>query len=210
MTVATPLAIGLLDPSKDYVLARNLMPALVPLLVAVAVGFTLRRARRGGTVLGAAAGRLLARLLVWASLSPALQRPDWDAVAAALGEPTAPRAMVTWTLGQASLRYYLSTGSFQVHPSEGFAWCVDEIDFISDGPAPPPPAPPARPGLPRRSATSASAASTSVATRCRAQSLAPLRLRDVRDADLELPHQRRPSRRHRPGDDAVPMRCELS
>jgi hypothetical protein len=48
--------------------------------------------------------------------------------------------MVTWTLGEASLRYYLSTGSFQVHPSEGFEWAVGEIDFISDGPAPPPPA----------------------------------------------------------------------
>ncbi|HEU4945131.1 MAG TPA: hypothetical protein VFT10_08215, partial [Solirubrobacterales bacterium] len=44
----------------------------------------------------------------------------------------------TWTLGAASLRYYLSTGSFQAHPSEGFEWWVGEIDFISDGPAPPP------------------------------------------------------------------------
>ena len=48
--------------------------------------------------------------------------------------------MVTWTLGEASLRYYLSTGSIQVQPSEGFDWWVGEIDFISDGPAPPPPA----------------------------------------------------------------------
>jgi hypothetical protein len=48
--------------------------------------------------------------------------------------------MVVWTLGAASLRYYLSTGSFQVQPSEGFSWSVHEALFVSDGPAPPVPA----------------------------------------------------------------------
>jgi hypothetical protein len=38
------------------------------------------------------------------------------------------------------LRWYLSSGSFQVVASEEFPWYVHEIDFISDGPAPPPPA----------------------------------------------------------------------
>jgi uncharacterized membrane protein len=140
VTVVVPLVIGLLDPSKDYVLARNLMPALVPLLVAVAVGFTLPNARRRGAALAAILVAYSLGFSVWASLSPALQRPSWESVATAIGEPTVPRAMVTWTLGHASLRYYLSTGSFQVQPSEGFDWWVGEIDFISDGPAPPPPA----------------------------------------------------------------------
>lgn len=139
VTAAVPVAIGLLDPTKDYVLARNLMPALVPLLVALAVGFTLRRARRTGAVLGAALVAYSLGFSVWASLSPALQRPDWDAVAAALGEPSRPRAVVTWTLGEASLRYYLSTGSFQVQPSDGFEWLVGEVDLVSDGPVAPPP-----------------------------------------------------------------------
>jgi mannosyltransferase len=140
VTVVVPVALGLLAPGKDYVLARNLLPALVPLLVAVAAGLTLRRARRGGTILAAALIAYSLGFSVWASLSPALQRPDWSAVASAIGEPTAPRAMVTWTLGEASLRYYLSTGSIQVQPSDGFGWWVGEVDFISDGPAPPPPA----------------------------------------------------------------------
>ena len=140
VTFVVPLAIGLLDPAKDYVLARNLLPALVPLLVVLAIGFTLRSARRRGAVLAAVLIAYSLGFSVWASLSPALQRPDWDAVAGAIGEPTVPRAMVTWTLGAASLRYYLSTGSFQVRPSEGFEWSVGEVDFISDGPAPPPPA----------------------------------------------------------------------
>ncbi len=183
VTVVVPLVIGLLDSSKDYVLARNLMPALVPLLVALAVGFTLRGARRSGTVL---AGLLVAYSLgfsIWASVSPALQRPDWDAVAGAIGEPTVPRAMVTWKLGEASLRYYLSTGSIQVQPADGFRWWVGEIDFISDGKASAPPARLLGPGFRevgyervgrlyvRRFATPG-------------PELMPLRLRTIRDAQL--------------------------
>jgi mannosyltransferase len=139
VTVAVPVFLGLFDPAKDYVLARNLLPALVPLLVAVAVGFTIRRAGRAGVLLCAALVACSFGFSAWASLSPALQRPGWDAVATDLGEPTVPRAMITWTLGLASLRYYLSTGGFQVQPSEGYGWQVGEIDFVSDGPAAPPP-----------------------------------------------------------------------
>jgi mannosyltransferase len=137
---AMPLALALASPGKDYVLARNLMPALLPLLVAVAIAVTLRGARRSGAVIGTALAAYSLGFCVWASLSPALQRPDWDAVAARLGEPTAPRAIVTWTLGEASLRYYLSTGSFQTSPADGFEWLVHEVDFVSNGPAPPVPA----------------------------------------------------------------------
>ncbi|HEX6229687.1 MAG TPA: glycosyltransferase family 39 protein [Solirubrobacterales bacterium] len=138
-TVGTPVALGLLVPSADYVLARNLLPALVPLLAAVAVGVTIRRARVVGALVGAVLLVYSLGFSLAAATSPALQRPDWEAVAERLGEPDSPRAMVTWTLGQASLRYYLSTGSFQVAPSDGFSWFVHEVDFISDGPAPRPP-----------------------------------------------------------------------
>ncbi len=135
-TVATPLSLALLVPGKDYVLARNLLPALVPLLVAVAIGTTLRGARRGGTILASVLVSYSLGFCVWASLSPALQRPAWDIVAARLGEPEAPRAIVTWTLGEAPLRYYLSTGSFEVSSADGFPWFVHEVDFVSYGPAP--------------------------------------------------------------------------
>jgi mannosyltransferase len=139
-TVAIPVVLAVLAPSKDYVLARNVLPALAPLLVAVGIAATLRGARRGGALLGAALFAYSLGFCLLVSLSPAFQRPDWEAVAAKLGEPEAPRAMVSWTLGHASLRYYLSTGSFQARSSEGFAWHVHEIDFISDGPVPPVPA----------------------------------------------------------------------
>jgi 4-amino-4-deoxy-L-arabinose transferase-like glycosyltransferase len=138
-TVAAPLALALIAPGKDYVLSRNLLPALVPLLAAVAVGATLHRARRAGAALAAVLVAYSLGFSIWAGASPSLQRPDWDAVAARVGEPAAPRAIVTWTLGEASLRYYLSTGAFQTQPSEGFAWSVHEVDFVSDGPAPPVP-----------------------------------------------------------------------
>jgi mannosyltransferase len=138
-TIAIPLVLALLAPSKDYLLARNVLPALAPLLVAVGIAATLRGARRRGALLGGALFAYSLGFCLLVSLSPALQRPDWEAVAARLGEPQAPRAMVSWTLGHASLRYYLSTGSFQARPSEGFTWYVHEIDFVSDGSAPPVP-----------------------------------------------------------------------
>jgi mannosyltransferase len=136
-TVAAPLLLALLVPGKDYVLARNLIPALAPLLIAVAIGTTLRAARRSGMVIASVLAAYSLGFSIWASAAPHLQRPAWDAVAARMGEPTAPRATVLWTLGAASLRYYLSTGSFQAQPTEGFSWSVHEVNFVSDGPAPP-------------------------------------------------------------------------
>jgi len=147
VTVGVPLVLALADHGKDYVLARNLIPAVVPLLAAVAVGFSLRRARRVGAGLAAALVAYSLGFTIWASASPQLQRPNWHAVASAIGEPSRPRAMVTWTLGKASLRYYLATGAVQVGADEGYDWLVGEIDFISDGPAPPPPRRVLGPGL---------------------------------------------------------------
>jgi mannosyltransferase len=146
-TVAAPLALAVLAPDKDYFLARNLLPALVPLLAAAAIGATLRRAGRVGYTAAAVLAVYSLGFSILASASPSLQRPDWQGVAGALGEPDAPRATITWTLGEASLRYYLSTGSFQVRSSEGFAWNVHEIDFVSEGPAPPVPRRLLGPGL---------------------------------------------------------------
>jgi hypothetical protein len=146
-TVAIPLLLAIASPSRDYFLARNLIPAVVPLLAAVAIGVTARRAGRAGLAVGVALLAFSLGFSVWASISPALQRPDWREVAAKLGDPTQPRALVSWTLGQASLRHYLRTGSFQVVQSEGYPWFVHEIDFISQGPAPPVPLGSLAPGM---------------------------------------------------------------
>ena len=99
-----------------------MLPALAPLLLAIGIAVTLPAARRLGAAIGAALLAYSLGFCIWASFSPDLQRPDWAGVAAEIGEPTAPRATVTWTLGEASLRYYLSTGAFQAFPAEGYDW----------------------------------------------------------------------------------------
>ncbi|HVY96285.1 MAG TPA: glycosyltransferase family 39 protein [Solirubrobacterales bacterium] len=137
--IGIPVLLALASPSKDYVLARNVIPALVPLLIVLAIALTLPSARRLGAALAAGLLAYSLAFCLWASLSPDLQRPDWRDVAARLGEAEAPRATVTWTLGLASLRYYLPPGAIQVTPAERYDWLVHEIDFVSDGGAPPPP-----------------------------------------------------------------------
>lgn len=136
-TVGLPLAAAL-TVGKDFVLARNLIPALVPLLVALAIALTAPAARRLGTAVAAALFAYSLAFCLAASLVPSLQRPDWDAVAARVGEPRGARATVTWTLGLAPLRYYLSTGAIQVRAVERYEWRVREVQFVSMGPAPPP------------------------------------------------------------------------
>jgi mannosyltransferase len=137
--IGIPLLLALAPGGMDFVLARNVLPALVPLLVAVGIAVTLPAARRLGAAIAAALLVYSLGFSLWASFDPDLQRPDWEAVAAAIGEPEAPRASVTWVLGEASLRYYLSTGAIQVTPADGYHWLVHEVDFISDGKVTPPP-----------------------------------------------------------------------
>jgi mannosyltransferase len=138
IALGIPVLLALASSSKDYVLARNLLPALIPLLIVVAIGLTLPAAKRLGAVIGAGLIVYSLGFSIAASALPQFQRPDWDAVAGRLGEPDGPRAMVTWTLGEAPLRYYLSTGSFQVRASEQIPWLVHEVDFISQGGPPKP------------------------------------------------------------------------
>jgi mannosyltransferase len=183
--IGVPLLLALLSPSKDFVLARNLLPALLPLLVAVAIGVTLPGARRLGAAIGAALLVYSLGFCIWASFSPDLQRPDWDVVAAKIGEPEVPRATVTWVLGEASLRYYLSTGAIQVTAADGYNWLVHEIDFVSDGRVPPPPPALLGPGF--RETSHEDAGRLYIRHfELPGPGLASLRLRRLREADLNF------------------------
>jgi len=183
--VAIPLVLAIVAPDKDYFLARNLLPAVVPLLIAVAIGVTLRGAGRAGVLVGAALVVYSLSFSVWASVSPALQRPDWEAVAEKLGDPARPRAIVSWTLGQASLRHYLGTGSFQTVQSERYPWFVHEVDFISIGPAPPPARARLAPGF--RQVEYAPVGELYLRRYVLpGPDLTPLRLREARGADLNF------------------------
>jgi mannosyltransferase len=185
VAILVPVLLALASAGKDYVLARNMLPALVPLLIVIAIAMTSSSARRLGT--GLAAGLLAYSLgfCLWASFSPDLQRPDWSAVADRLGEPEAPRATVTWTLGEAPLRYYLSTGAIQVKPSDGYPWLVHEVDFVSDGVVPRPAPRLIGPGF-RESGHEDTGRLFIRRYRLRGPGLAPLRMRTVRHARLDF------------------------
>jgi uncharacterized membrane protein len=183
LTIAVPLLLAVTAASKDFVLARNLLPALVPLLLVVAIGFTVKRARRIGAVLAALLVAYSLVFSIYVNFDEELQRPDWQAVAEHLGEPEAPRATVLWVLGEAPLRYYLSTGAIQLKASEGYDWLVREIDFVSDGTAPPPPQRLLGAGF--REVSSEEVGRLFIRRyRLDRPGLAPLRLRHVRKAPL--------------------------
>jgi hypothetical protein len=179
------VALALFASGKDYVLARNIMPALVPLLVVVAIGLTLPAARRLGTVLAAGLLAYSLGFCVWASASPDLQRPDWGTVASRLGEPQAPRATVTWTLGEAPLRHDLSSDAFMVRAGDGYDWLVHEINLVSIGAAPPPARRMLGPGF-RESGSEEAGQLFIRRYRLAGPGLAPLRLRQLRQARLNF------------------------
>ncbi|HVD87234.1 MAG TPA: glycosyltransferase family 39 protein [Solirubrobacterales bacterium] len=185
VAVGIPLLLALVSSSKDYVLARNLLPALVPLLLIVAIALTLPSARRIGTAIAALLLAYSLGFCVWANVSPELQRPDWNAVAQHLGEPEAPRATVAWTLGEGPLRYYLSTGAIQVKAAEKYDWLVHEVDFVSDGEVPPPARHLLGPGF-RESGSEDAGRLFIRRFRLPGPGLAPLQLRRLRDADLDF------------------------
>jgi len=183
VAVGIPFLLALLSASKDFVLARNLFPALVPLLIAVAIALTVERVRRLGTLLAAVLVTYSLAFAAWINFDADLQRPDWHAVADHLGEPDRPRATVFWVLGEAPLRYYLSTGAIQLKAAEGYDWLVGEINFVSEGPAPPPPRRLLGPGF-RQVAYEDAGRLRIRRYRLPGPELAPLRLRELREADL--------------------------
>jgi len=183
--VGIPLLLAVVPAGKDFVLARNVLPALVPLLIGVAIAVTLPAARRLGTAVGVALLVYSLGFSVWASFDPELQRPDWEAAATRVGEPEAPRANVTWVLGEASLRYYLSSGAIQVTPADPYDWLVHEINFISDGKVPPPPSRLLGPGF-RETARGHAGRLYVRHFELAGPGSAPLRLRALKDSHLNF------------------------
>ncbi|HEX8050640.1 MAG TPA: hypothetical protein VF504_04165, partial [Solirubrobacterales bacterium] len=160
-----------------------LLPALLPLLVVVAIGLTVERARRLGPAIAVVLVAYSLVFSIWVNFDEELQRPDWHAVADHLGEPEAPRATVLWVLGEAPLRFYLSTGAIQLKAAEGYDWLVHEVSFVSDGPAPPPPRHLLGPGF--REVAHENAGRLFIRRyRLPGPELAPLRLRLLRHAEL--------------------------
>jgi mannosyltransferase len=105
------LACGAALAGRDYIVERNLLPALVPLASAAAVGFAANGARRVGL---ACAVLLCAYWLVfdvYVARTPNLQRPDFRDLTRQLGSPSQPRAILTWKLAADPIRFYLDHAS---------------------------------------------------------------------------------------------------
>jgi mannosyltransferase len=120
----------------DYLLARNLLPALVPLLAAVAIGVAGRRSGWLGLCIGGALAAYWLAFALYVDLRPRLQRPDWRDAAAGLGGARGPREIVGSGQGVVPLRYYLGGRSIQVRDPRP-PLPVVEVDVVSVGEPPP-------------------------------------------------------------------------
>lgn len=105
--LAVPLALALVG--FDYVNARNLLPALLPLLVVAAATWTRPGAGETGRFALAAMCVLGLGIDVAVASTPRLQRDDWRSAARTMGAgPPAPRAIVLEPAGGlAPLSLYL-------------------------------------------------------------------------------------------------------
>jgi hypothetical protein len=124
-----PLALGMVSHSHDYFLSRNVMPAVVPLVVAIGAACAAPRLRLVGGVLALALLVLFATAAIRVQSRPWFQRPNWRGVAAALGPATVPRAILAANGTTADpLKIYLPG----VHWSEppGRRWLIREVDVV--------------------------------------------------------------------------------
>lgn len=124
--VVLALAAALLG--KDYVVERNLLPALLPLAAAAGIGFAVDRARRLGLVLALVLCTYWIAFDVHVARTPNLQRPDFRALTEELGAAQGPRAIVTWKLAADPVHFYLPDRSLRVYSG---AMSIQEIDVIS-------------------------------------------------------------------------------
>lgn len=135
-SAAAPLVVGLGTVGlaavaalvgRDYVVERNLLPALAPLLVVAGICFAVRDGRRLGLPCALALCLYWLAFAVYVDVTPNLQRPDLRALAERLGPPRRPRAIVGWKLAADPIRFYLHDHAQRVYSGE---MRVREIDVI--------------------------------------------------------------------------------
>jgi mannosyltransferase len=131
----TALAIA----GADYLLARNLLPAYVPLVVVVACGLGAKRAGAWGAGLATGLCAVLAAFTVYSDARPALRNDDWRGVAESLGPAGEDRLIVAPFLGDDPLIHYLGG---EIRRDDSFAGRVGQVYVVGYGP------PRERPALP--------------------------------------------------------------
>ncbi len=113
---------------KDYVVERNLLPALVPLATVAAIGFAGRRTYRVGVLLAVALCAYWLTFDIHVTQTPNLQRPDFRSLTRELGPPTHRRAIVSWKLAGDSIRWYLHDGALRMYGGDA---PIREVDVVS-------------------------------------------------------------------------------
>ncbi len=132
------LALILAGAGQDFVLDRNLLPALIPLALIGAAGIAAPRAGWLGIGIGVALVGYLLAFCIYSDFRPALQREDWRTVAAAIGPPRGPRAILVWEQGDEPLSFYIGAGETRIEPKQ---WrraprLLGEVDLVSGRPPP--------------------------------------------------------------------------
>jgi mannosyltransferase len=185
--IALPLLAAL--AGADYLNTRNLLPALVPLLAALAVGCAASAPPRLGAALLGALCALSLAIVIAVAADAQYQRQDWRGLAHALGRSRAPRALVVSPAnGALALRYYLD-GARTMGPAGADVAAVEVVAVAgSPNPGKPPALPPlvgttlAVPGFgqPSRTTTSTYAIARFPAATARPVHVAPNPLAVVR------------------------------
>ncbi len=132
------VALAFAAAGQDYVLDRNLLPALIPLALIAAAGIAAPRSGRLGIAVGVGLVGYFLAFCIYSDFSPALQREDWRTVASAIGPPRRPRAILVWEQGDEPLAFYIGAGETRIMPKQ---WrpaprAVSEVDVVSGRPPP--------------------------------------------------------------------------
>ena len=112
---------------KDYVVERNLLPALVPLVAVASIGFATAGARRLGILLAVALVAYWLTFDIHVTQTPNLQRPNFRALTEELGPATRRRAVVSWKLAGDPIRWYLRDHSLRMYSGEQG---LSEVDVL--------------------------------------------------------------------------------
>ena len=124
--VALASAAVLLD--RDYIVERNLLPALIPFGVAAAIGFGASGARPVGLVLAMVLCAYWLAFDIHVTRTENLQRPDFRELTKKAGPPLRPRAIVTWLLAADGVQFYLEGSSQRIYSGPHR---VREVDVVS-------------------------------------------------------------------------------
>jgi mannosyltransferase len=122
-----PLALGFLG--QDYFFSRNLIPAFVPLTTVVAAACVVPRARVLGGAFAIALLSMFSVAAVTVQTEPTLERPNWRAVAHAIGPTAVPRAILYAGGNYADpLKIYLPHVNWDEPPAQPVR--IQEIDLV--------------------------------------------------------------------------------